>query len=55
MPAHLEAHWAASGHIWGLFWIRPETAIGRLAEELYLIWETSEAEEWKDLLDWIPF
>jgi len=39
----------------GLFWIRPATSIGRLAEELHLIWETSEAEEWIDGLDWIPF
>jgi hypothetical protein len=55
MPVHIEAHWAAGGHIGGLFWVRPETSIGRLAEELQLIWETSEAEEWIDKLDWIPF
>lgn len=55
MPAHLEAHWAAGGHLWGLFWVRPGTPIGRLAQDLYLVWEASEAEEWIDRLDWIPF
>lgn len=55
MPEHLEAHWTAGGEIWGLFWVRPNTPIGQLAEELYVIWETSEAEEWKHIVDWIPF
>ena len=55
MPGHLEAHWAKGGHIWGLFWIRTLTPIGQLAQELMLVWETTEAEEWIDILDWIPF
>jgi hypothetical protein len=54
MPAHLETHWATGGHIWGLFWIRSGTPIGRLAQELVLIWEASEAEEWIDRLSWVP-
>ncbi|MDJ0675181.1 MAG: DUF5615 family PIN-like protein [Calothrix sp. MO_167.B42] len=55
MPAHIEEHWANSGHIWGLFWIRPKTPIGQLAQELLLVWETTEAQEWFDRLEWIPF
>jgi hypothetical protein len=55
MPEHLAAHWAGSGDIWGLFWVRPQTPIGLLAQELVLVWETSEAEEWIDVVDWIPF
>ena len=55
MPAHVEAHWAAGGHLWGLFWVRPGTPVGRLAQALFLVWEASEAEEWIDWLDWIPF
>jgi hypothetical protein len=27
----------------------------KLAEELITIWETSEAEEWINVVDWIPF
>ena len=55
MPAHVEAHWAAGGHLWGLFWIRRGTTISELARELFFIWEASEAEEWVDRLIWIPF
>lgn len=55
MPAHLKAHWAAGGHLWGMLWIRPDATIGRLAQELFLIWDASEAEEWIDRLEWIPF
>jgi hypothetical protein len=29
--------------------------MGKLAEELIMIWETTEAEEWIDIVDWIPF
>ena len=55
MPGHLESHWVEGGHIWGLFWVRPQTPIGRLVQELLLIWEAAEAEEWIDRIDWIPF
>lgn len=55
MPAHIETHWTAGGHLWGLFWVRSGTPIVRLAQDLCLVWEASEAEEWIDRLDWIPF
>jgi hypothetical protein len=55
MPDHLAAHWAAGEHTWGLFWVRPKTPLGRLAQELLVVWEASEAEEWIDRVDWIPF
>jgi hypothetical protein len=48
-------HWVSGGHIWGVLWVRPKTPIGQLAQELMLIWEATEAEEWIDRLDWIPF
>ena len=54
MPEHLEAHWADNGFIWGLFWLRPKATIRELAEDIVLIWETTDAEEWKDKLIWIP-
>ncbi len=28
--------------------------IRELAEDIILIWETTEAEEWKDRIIWIP-
>jgi hypothetical protein len=54
IPGHLEDYWATGGHIWGLFWVRPSASLGRWAEEIVIVWETSEAEEWIDKLDWIP-
>jgi hypothetical protein len=54
IPGHLEEHWAADGHIWGLVWLRPSGTIASWAESLFLIWETTEAQEWLDKLDWIP-
>ena len=54
LPAHIKTHWSAGGHLWGVFWVRPGVPIGRLARDLYLIWEASEAEEWVDRLDWVP-
>ncbi|PSP04680.1 MAG: hypothetical protein BRC47_03580 [Cyanobacteria bacterium QS_7_48_42] len=55
MPEHLREHWAEGGHIWGLFWVHPHLSTGRLAQELVMVWETSEAEEWMEITDWIPF
>jgi Domain of unknown function (DUF5615) len=55
MPGHLADHWSNGGHIWGLLWTRPATPIGRLSQDLHLVWDASEAEEWQDRLDWISF
>jgi len=55
MPDHLQAHWQHGRHIWGLLWVRPNTPMRALAQELVIIWETTDAEEWQDCLDWIPF
>ncbi|MCC3507306.1 MAG: DUF5615 family PIN-like protein [Microcoleus sp. PH2017_19_SFW_U_A] len=38
IPGHLTEYWATGGQ----------------AEEIVMVWETSEAEEWIDKLDWIP-
>lgn len=54
MPEHLANHSARDEHTWGIFLVRPKTSIGQLAQELRLIWEASDAEEWIDTLDWIP-
>ena len=55
MSEHLTEYWQKNRQIWGLFWVRPSTTIGKIAIELTMIWETSEAEEWIDVVDWIPF
>jgi predicted nuclease of predicted toxin-antitoxin system len=55
MPDHLQVHHAAGGHHWGITWIRPGAQIGQLVDALELIWTATDAEEWQDSLEWIPF
>ena len=54
IPAYLTERWAAGRHIPGIFWIRPGVGIGRVIEELYLIWVASAGEEYKDRALFIP-
>lgn len=54
MPVHIREHLGADGHLWGIFLARPGTPIAVIAQELLMIWETSEANEWMDRADWIP-
>ena len=55
IPTHLEAHRTAGGLHWGIFWVRPRMPIGRLTESLQIIWEASEADDWINQENWIPF
>jgi hypothetical protein len=54
MPGHLDAHVKAGGRVWGLLWVRDGTPVSLIARELALVWEATEAEEWVDVLEWIP-
>lgn len=54
MPGHERDHFSAGRHHWGLFKLRPGYGIGVYLAELELVWEASEAEEWRDLSRWIP-
>lgn len=54
MPLHIADHLADGSHHWGVFLIRRGTAIGRIAEELHLIWSASSAEDWIDREQRIP-
>lgn len=53
MPKHLADHAAAGFQHWGVFVVRKDAPIGALADELYLYWEASEAEEWIDRTEWL--
>jgi hypothetical protein len=55
IPNHLADHFAGGGHHWGIFMVvQTKVSIGQLAEELNLLWEPSEAEEWIDQRRWLP-
>ena len=54
MPEHLAVHFAAGHHIPGILWIRPGVRLGRLIEELFLLWSCSTADEYQDAQLFIP-
>ena len=54
MPAHLAAHFAAGRRHWGILTTGDQFGLGQVIEDLYLLWEASEAEEWRDLVAWLP-
>jgi hypothetical protein len=54
MPRHFTAHLERGHHIPGIIWLRPGISLGRIIEELYLIWTASTAEEYQDALLFIP-
>ncbi|MGI0493043.1 DUF5615 family PIN-like protein [Alkalinema pantanalense CENA528] len=54
MPGHLQDHWAKGGHTWGILWLKPGSSLTSWVSTIVLIWEVSDAAEWRDRLDWIP-
>jgi hypothetical protein len=57
MPGHMAAHLATGHHTWGIFLFPTGNYLspGRIAEELVLVWATSEADEWIDRLENLPY
>jgi len=54
MSVHLQNHLAAKRHIPGIFILNPKMAVSETADELSLIWGASEAEEYYDLIWYLP-
>jgi len=57
MPGHAADHLAKGRHTWGVF-IFPEgnaMSAGRIAEELVLVWATSQRDEWIDRIEYLPY
>jgi Domain of unknown function (DUF5615) len=55
MPSHFRAfrdggRWSA-----GVFPVPQTLDVGTAIEELLLVWLASEASEWENRLDWLPF
>lgn len=55
MPGHYANHMAAGGHVPGVLCIRPNVTVGQIMDELYLIWQASTADEYRDRVAFIPF
>lgn len=54
MPAHLRDHLAEGGHVPGIFVLNPHMSMGETADELGLIWELAEPEEFLDQIVYLP-
>ncbi|MBV7337136.1 DUF5615 family PIN-like protein [Chloroflexi bacterium TSY] len=54
MPEHLQDHFAQGKHIPGILLIRRGASLGEIIEELWLIWQASEATEYRDRMQFIP-
>ena len=54
MPVHLQDHLATGHHIPGILVLPPSMTMGAVLQQLLLIWGASEAEEYQDLLLYLP-
>jgi Domain of unknown function (DUF5615) len=54
MPVHLRAHLAAGRHIPGILMLNPGMSIGEVIDELELVWDASDAEEYADRISYLP-
>ena len=54
LPRHLREHLEAGGHVPGIFLLRRGHSIGRILDDLLLIWEATHAEEYWDRIEYLP-
>lgn len=55
LPRHLGDFFRGGHHMAGLILLRGGFSLSRLASEIRLIWFATEAEEWIDRTDYIPY
>jgi hypothetical protein len=54
MPKHLHQHLVQGHHIQGILTWRPNASLGEVIEDLLLIWELADADEYQDQIIHIP-
>ncbi len=54
MPGHLLDHMTQGRHVKGIFTLRPKAPLGEVLEDLLLIWEVAESDEYQDQIVHIP-
>ena len=54
MPRHLRDHLVEGGHVPGIFALTPSLGLGEVIDELLLIWEASDADEYRDTITYLP-
>ena len=55
MTRHLRGRLAAGKSNPGLFIVPQRSAIGAIVESLLLVWSASQAEEWRNRVEYLPF
>jgi hypothetical protein len=55
MPEHLAEHYAQGRHTWGVLLLKQGFAPARYIDDIVLIWHATEAEEWQDRVDYLPW
>jgi len=55
MPGHAIDHLCAGNHTWGIFILRAGFTAREIIDTLILIHGASQAEEWQDQVNYIPF
>jgi predicted nuclease of predicted toxin-antitoxin system len=55
IPSHVADHWLTGGQHWGILHVRTRATTAQIIDALYEVWAISEAEEWHNIEDWIPF
>lgn len=54
MPLHLHDHLSDGRHVPGILELNPHMGIGETLEELLLIWEAAESQEFQDGIVYLP-
>jgi hypothetical protein len=54
MPQHIADHLASGGHTWGVFVFKRVFDIRQVVEDLLLVWSASSAEDWRDIVRYLP-
>jgi hypothetical protein len=55
MPDHVADHLATGAHTWGVFLIKRGATWHGLVDDLLLIWSASDAEDWCDRIERLPW
>jgi hypothetical protein len=55
MPIHIANHFAQGRHQWGVFRLRPGYSYGEYAVAIHSLWSASDAEQWIDRDEYIPW
>lgn len=55
LPGHVNDHLGAGLHTWGVFLLRDGLPLRDYVDDLLLMWSASQAADWQDVLDWLPW